>query len=108
MGNFITATLYDNDFTQHLQAGVPYIAEYAEDDLSEEEFREWLIEYMVFYSVIRVINRNNKKTKEYLDHLRDYFVKNLRVKYSNTKPAYYGENFEIVMYDRALKYVWTA
>jgi hypothetical protein len=110
MPNFITATLYDNDFAQLLKSGVVYIAERAEDDLSEEDFKEWLVEFVIYFSLFRRISRHNKKIKdrEYIGHLRDYLNTNLRVKYSDKKPEYYDENGEFVMYDRALKYGWTA
>ena len=108
MANFITATLHDNDFHRHLMAGVAYIAQHAEHELTADEFREWLVDFVVYHSAIRVINRHFKQTPEDLAHTRRYVYENLRVWYSDTKPEHHDENWEFVMHDRALNYTWAA
>ena len=108
MQRYIIATMHDNDFHTHLEAGVPYIAQAAEHDLFESEFREFLIDFIVYYSAIRVINKSFKRTKEQLEHTRRYAEKNLEVTYTDEKPTMTDENWEYVMHDRVLKYTWAA
>jgi nicotinamide mononucleotide adenylyltransferase len=105
---YITATLHDNDFHTHLKAGVSYIAQAAKHDLSVSEFKEFLVDFIVYYSAIRVINKLFKQTKEQLEHTRRYVEKNLEVTYTDEKPTMTDENWEYVMHDRVLKYTWAA
>jgi hypothetical protein len=107
--NFVIATLYDNDFHSHLMDGVPYIANHAEDPLmNEEDFKKWLVNFVVFYSSIRVINKSFFKEFKDLEHTYNYVQQNLKVWYSITKPNYVDENFEMVMHDCRLNYTWSA
>jgi hypothetical protein len=108
MPRYITATLYDNDFHSHLTEGVPYIAQRAEHDLTDTEFRDWLVDYITYYSAIRVINRSFKRTPDQIAHTRDYVEKNLSVILSDDKPEHVDENWEYVMHDRWLNYTWSA
>jgi hypothetical protein len=108
MKHYITATMHDNDFHTHLEAGVSYIAQAAEHDLFESEFRDFLIDFIVYYSAVRVINKAFKRTPEQLEHTRRYVEKNLEVKFSDEKPTLTDENWEYVMHDRVLNYTWSA
>lgn len=108
MQRYITATLHDNDFHTHLTQGVPYIAQRAEHDLTDTEFRDWLVDYITYYSAIRVINRHFKRTSDQIAHTRDYVEKNLKVTLSDEKPEHVDENWEYVMHDRLLNYTWSA
>lgn len=108
MERYITATLHDNDFHQHLMHGVSYIAQRAEHDLTEAEFRDWLVDFVAYYSSIRVINRSFKRTPDEIAHTRKYVQDNLRVVLSDDKPQQFDENWEYVMHDRVLNYTWSA
>lgn len=108
MQRYITATLHDNDFQQHLAAGVPYIAQRAEHALTESEFREWLVDFVVYFSAIRVINRYFKRTSDQIAHTRRYVEQNLCITFSDEKPQCTDENWEFVMHDRVLDHTWSA
>lgn len=108
MQRYVIATLYDNDFHSHLAEGVPYIAQRAEHDLTESEFRDWLVDFITYYSAIRVINRHFKRTPEQLAHTRQYVQQNLKVTLSDDKPELVDENWEYVLHDRQLNYTWSA
>lgn len=108
MQRYVTATLHDNDFHTHLTEGVPYIAQRAEHDLTEAEFRDWLVDFITYYSAIRVINRYFKHTPDQIAHTRKYAEQNLQVTLSDDKPEFVDENWEFVMHDRVLNYTWSA
>lgn len=108
MKRYVVATLYDNDFQQHLSAGVPYIAQSCEHELTESEFAEWLIDFVAYYSAIRVVNRVFKKSPDEIANTRQYVGKHIRVWYTDDKPQYQDENWEFVMYDRSADLTWSA
>jgi len=57
MANFITATLHDNDFHRDLMAGVAYIAQHAEHELTEDEYSQMAL----------LLNKRVRVTVEILD-----------------------------------------
>lgn len=84
--NFIFARLCDNDFGSILLEGVEFIWKNKECELTSEDFKHFLIEYMVFAQAIRRINPRLKVTQADTDSLRRYFTEKLDVTYETKQP----------------------
>ena len=71
--NFIFVKLCDNDFGYSLKEAAEYVFENKEVDLTEEEFKYYVVNYVVFKQSVRRINPmfisglNSERTRKYLE-----------------------------------------
>jgi hypothetical protein len=81
MTNFIFAALSDNDYGSLLQAAVYYVETEREVPLTADEFKEWVLDHMVFQSAVCRIHPMFKQSPEDLAHTREYLSRNLTITY---------------------------
>jgi hypothetical protein len=103
--NFIFASLCDNDFGPLLQAAVYHVETHREVELAPEEFKEWVLDHMVFHSAIRRIHPMFKQLPEDLAHTRAYLSRNLIITYVKDIPAVDHDGGSVIM-DVNLSFCW--
>ena len=87
MPNWIFARLCDNDFGRLLLAAVEYVEHNREVDLTEAEFKLWVVDHMVYGSALRRINPSMRPSREDLDHTRAYLDRHLEITYPSHQPV---------------------
>jgi hypothetical protein len=82
--NFIFASLCDNDF--NVVEALRVIHERAEHQLTESEYKFFIINYLVYFSSIRRVNRIFMHEPEHLVNTREYLETKLKVQFLDKKP----------------------
>jgi hypothetical protein len=83
--NFIFFSLCDNDFDSLLRA-VEYVFNEKETELTEEDYKHFVINYMVWYCSFNRVHPLLKVTDEYLAHIKQYLQKSLKVQFLQNPP----------------------
>jgi len=83
--NFIFVGLCDNDFECILDA-TEFVFKNKEVDLTEEDFKFFVIEFMIGYLVTRRIHPMFKRSEEEIDRTRKYLEKSIKVSYLDKVP----------------------
>ncbi len=100
--NFIFVSLCDNDFQTLLEA-TKYVWENKEHDLTEGEFKHYVIAYVMFKQSVRRINKNFIGEKSTC--LKEYFDKSLQVYYTDDKPEVDHDGGSVIL-DTNTGYAW--
>lgn len=82
--NFIFASLCDNDFG--VVEALRVIHERREHELTESEYKFFIINYLVFFSTIRRVNRIFMKDIEEIQNTREYLEMRLKVQFLDKPP----------------------
>ena len=97
MTNFIFAELSDDDYGSLLQAAVYHVETEREVELTPDEFKEWVLDHMVFQSAVRRIHPIQKKSFADLARIREYLSHNLAITYVQDIPAVDHEGGSVIM-----------
>ena len=82
--NFIFVSLCDNDF--RVVDALNHVHINAEHDLTEQDYKFFIVQYLVYFSAIRRINASFKPTPERLQHIYNYLNQNVKVTFEKTVP----------------------
>lgn len=105
--NFISAML-DDAHACHLMAGVQHITSHAEHQLSCEEFRAWLIDFVVYHRMIHRINRAVRIERPSFGDLWTHVDKHLVVDYHAGVPGKKDINIPMIIHDCRQDFTWFA
>lgn len=94
--NFIFVSLCDNDY-QYLLDATKFVFENREVDLTEEEFKFFVIEYVIGRMAIGRINPRLMRTTEDNEHTRKYLEKSIKVSYLDQVPDLDHDGGSVIM-----------
>lgn len=97
MTNYIFARLCDNDYGSLLQAAVYHVETEREVELTPDEFKEWVLDHMVFQSAVRRIHPLFKQSPEQLEFTKNYLSRNLTITYVEDIPEVDHDGGSVIM-----------
>lgn len=102
--NFLFASLCDNDFD--ITTALRYVEEHRECELTPEEYKMFIIHYMVYATSIRRINPHLYQTHDKLIQLREYFESRIKVTLLEDEPELDHDMASAVMHIPT-RYIWS-
>jgi len=106
--NFIFASLCDNDFGTSMLKGITEISRSCmeqESNLTEEDFKYFLIHYVVFDMIVKFPSAYRKREWKDIEHTKNYLEEKMKISYL-TEPPNVDHDGGSVVYDINLDYAW--
>lgn len=100
--NFIFVSLCDNDF-QSLAEATEYVWKNKEHPLTEDEFKHFVVNYVVFQNSVRRIHKICMNKDH--EHTRRYLEGRIKVEYVDTKPNVDHDGGSVIL-DVNTGYTW--